>query len=150
MRIFKKVLLILLIVLVGIQFIPTKRNQSNEILESDISKTYMLPAEIQTIFKNSCYDCHSNNTNYPWYNKIQPVSWLLENHIKKGKKELNFSEFGAYSKRKQKNKLKSITSQIRDNEMPLSSYTLIHRDAKLSEKDRDLIKQWVSKLLDSL
>ena len=150
MRIFKKVLLILLIVLVGIQFIPTKRNQSNEILESDISKTYMLPAEIQTIFKNSCYDCHSNNTKYPWYNKIQPVSWLLENHIKKGKKELNFSEFGAYSKRKQKNKLKSITSQIRDNEMPLSSYTLIHRDAKLSEKDRDLIKQWVSKLLDSL
>jgi cbb3-type cytochrome oxidase cytochrome c subunit len=150
MHLIKKVLLILLIVLVGIQFIPTKRNQNQQILESDISKTFTLPAEIQTIFKNSCYDCHSNNTNYPWYNKIQPVSWLLENHIKKGKKELNFSEFGSYSKRKQRNKLKSIKSQVIDNEMPMFTYTLIHKKAKLTEDDKKLIKNWTNQLMDNI
>lgn len=150
MRHIKKVLLILLVVLVGIQFIPTKRNQNQQVLESDISKTFTLPAEIQTIFKNSCYDCHSNNTNYPWYNKIQPVSWLLENHIKKGKKELNFSEFGSYSKRKQKNKLKSIKSQVIDDEMPMFTYTLIHTNAKLTKSDKKLIKNWANQLMDSI
>ena len=146
----KRLILIVVIVLIGIQFIPTKRNTSTVLLETDISKSLSVPVEVQNIFKRSCYDCHSNNTNYPWYNKIQPISFLLENHIKKGKKELNFSKFGTYSKRKQKSKLKAIYNQIKDNEMPLWSYTLIHRDAKLSEKDRDLIKQWATKLLDSL
>jgi len=97
-----------------------------------------------------CYDCHSNNTVYPWYNKIQPISYLMENHIKEGKKELNFSNFGTYSKRKQKSKLKAIYNQIKDNEMPLWSYTLIHRNAKLFNKDKALIKKWATLLLDSL
>ena len=146
----KRLILIVVIIVIGIQFIPTNRNTSTELLETDVSKSLSVPDEVQKIFKRSCYDCHSNNTNYPWYYKIQPVSWLLENHIKKGKKELNFSEFGSYSKRRQKSKLKAIKNQIIDNEMPLSSYTLIHRNAKLSEKDRALIKQWATKLLDSL
>ncbi|MBL4939501.1 MAG: heme-binding domain-containing protein [Lutibacter sp.] len=139
-----------MIVFVGIQFIPTNRNQSDEILESDFSKTFNVPSNIQNLFKKSCYDCHSNNTSYPWYNKIQPASWFLEKHIKEGKEELNFSEFGAYSKRKQKSKLKSIISQIRDDEMPMLSYTLIHGDAKLSTNEKQLIIEWVDKLRDSL
>lgn len=130
----------------GIQFIPTIRNQSNVVLETDFSKTFDVPYNIQNLIKNSCYDCHSNNTNYPWYNKIQPASWLLENHIQEGKKELNFSEFGSYSKRRQKSKLKSIKSQIEKNEMPLSSYTFIHRDVKLSENDKELIYNWLNEL----
>lgn len=138
--------LFLLIVFVGIQFIPTTRNQSNEVLETDFFKTFDAPNNVKDLLKNSCYDCHSNNTNYPWYNKIQPVSWLLENHIKEGKKELNFSEFGGYSKRRQKSKLKSIKSQIEKNEMPLSSYTFIHGVAILSEKDKELIYNWLDKL----
>jgi len=146
----KRLILIVVIIVIGIQFIPTNRNTSTELLETDVSKSLSVPDEVQKIFKRSCYDCHSNNTNYPWYYKIQPVSWLLENHIKKGKKELNFSEFGSYSKRRQKSKLKAIKNQIIDNKMPLSAYTLIHRNAKLSEKDRALIKQWATKLLDSL
>lgn len=136
----------MLIVFVGIQFIPTTRNQNNEVLETDFSKTFSVPNNIQNLLRNSCYDCHSNNTNYPWYNKIQPVSWFLEHHIKDGKKELNFSEFGGYSKRRQKSKLKSIKSQIEKDVMPLSSYTLIHRDAKLSKKDKKLIYNWLDKL----
>jgi len=150
MHIFKKALLIIVIVLVGIQFIPTKRNQSTAILETDVTKTFDVPSNIQQILKISCYDCHSNNSIYPWYNKIQPVSWVMENHINTGKKELNFSEFGSYSKRKQRNKLKSIISQIKDDEMPLLSYTIIHRNAKLSVKDRELLINWITKLRDSL
>ena len=140
----------MVVVLVGIQFIPTTRNQSNEVLETDFTKTFNIPYNIQNLLKNSCYDCHSNNTNYPWYNKIQPIGWLLENHIKDGKKDLNFSEFGIYSKRRQKSKLKSIINQIKKDEMPLYSYTLIHKDAKLSERNKKNLIDWLSKQKDSI
>jgi len=146
----RRILIFLLIVLVGIQFIPTKRNESVVVLDTDFSKTFNLPDNIQVLLKKSCYDCHSNNTNYPWYNKIQPASWFLEKHIKDGKKELNFSEFGSYSKRKQKSKLKAIINQIKDNEMPLSSYTLIHQDAKLTERDKKDLIAWIRKQKDSI
>ena len=136
----------MLIAFVGIQFMPTTRNQNNEVLETDFTKTFTVPTNIQNLLKNSCYDCHSNNTNYPWYNKIQPVSWFLEHHIKEGKKELNFSEFGGYSERRQKSKIKSIISQVRDDEMPLWTYTLIHRDTKLSEDDKKLITNYLNEL----
>lgn len=150
MRLFKKAILLLLIVFVGIQFVPSTRNQSSEILETDFSKTFFIPNNIQSLLKNSCYDCHSNNTNYPWYNKIQPVSWFLEYHIKEGKKELNFSEFGGYSERRQKSKIKSAISQIEENKMPLLTYTLIHKEAKLSESDKELITTLLAQLRDSL
>ncbi|MHB1105334.1 MAG: heme-binding domain-containing protein [Lutibacter sp.] len=125
---------------------PSTRNQSNEILETDFSKTLYIPNNVQCLLKNSCYDCHSNFTNYPWYNKIQPVSWFLEYHIEEGKKELNFSEFGGYSTRRQKNKLKSIKSQIEKDKMPFLYYSLVHRDTKLSKKDKKLIYNWLYKL----
>ncbi len=141
----KKILIALLVVLVGIQFIPTKRNQSDKILPTDITLVYNLPENIQTIFKTSCYNCHSNNTIYPWYNKVQPVAWLLLFHIEEGKSELNFSEFGSYSKRKRKSKLKAMASQIKDGDMPLFSYTLIHRDARISGNKKALLLNWINK-----
>ncbi len=149
MRIIKVLILVLITGFVGIQFVPTNPNQNTVILTTDITKTINVPDNIQILLKKSCYDCHSNNTNYPWYNKVQPLSWLLENHIKKGKEELNFSEFGAYSKRRQKSKLKSIVSQIRDEEMPLSSYSLIHREAVLSEIGKKEITTWINKMIDN-
>lgn len=150
MKLFNKVFIVLLVAFVGIQFIPTNRNQSNEVLSFDISLTYNVSENIQSILKASCYDCHSNNTDYPWYNKVQPVSWLLESHIKQGKAKLNFSEFGSYSSRIQKNKLKFIASQIENDKMPLSSYTLIHRNAKISENEKLLLINWITNLKDSL
>ncbi len=129
---------------VGIQFIPSERNESNTILETDFTKTFEVPNDVQNVLKTSCYDCHSNNTNYPWYHKIQPAAWFMEGHITDGKKELNFSEFGDYSKRRQKSKLKSIISQIKSEEMPLPSYTYIHWDAKLSEKQKKLLEDWIN------
>ena len=150
MKVVKKVLILLLIVFVGIQFVPTNRNQSTEILDTDFSKTFEVPQDVQQLLETSCYDCHSNNTNYPWYNKIQPVSWFLEHHIEEGKEELNFSDFGSYSGRKQKSKLKSVISQIEDDKMPMPSYTVMHADAKLSEADKKLLINWVANLRDGL
>ena len=135
---------------VGIQFIPANLNQSNIVPKEDIIDFHKPPDRITSILKISCYDCHSNNTNYPWYNKLQPISWLLEKHIDDAKEELNFSEFKTYSKRKQKSKLKSIVSQIEDNEMPIKGYVLMHKNAKLSEKDKTILINWIEKLKDSL
>ncbi|VAW15647.1 FIG01019121: hypothetical protein [hydrothermal vent metagenome] len=146
----KKILFALVVVFIGIQFIPKNHNESSEVLTTDFMTTFNVPKNIEIQLRVSCYDCHSNNTNYPWYNKIQPVAWFMEGHINEAKAELNFSEFGNYSKRRQKSKLKSMISQIRDNEMPLLSYTLIHRDAKLSEKDKELLEEWLTHLRDNL
>ena len=145
MKSFKIILLILLIVFVGIQFIPTKRNQSESIPNTDFMVVNNVPQNIYNSLQTSCYDCHSNNTSYPWYNKVQPVAWFLENHIEEGKAELNFSEWENYSERRKKSKLKSIVSQIEDGKMPLSSYTLLHGDAKLSFKQKEEIIKWIDK-----
>ncbi|MDD3722967.1 MAG: heme-binding domain-containing protein [Lutibacter sp.] len=147
MKVLKIILLIMLLVFVGIQFIPTNRNQSNIVPATDLMMVYNVPKKVEVIFKTSCYDCHSNNTVYPWYNKIQPISWMMQGHIKEGKTELNFSKFGSYSERKQKSKFKSILSQVKDGEMPLSSYELMHKNAKLSENDKKDIEDWVNKML---
>jgi Haem-binding domain len=150
MKILKKIAILLTIVLIGIQFIPTTYNTSSEVLETDFTKIYNTPQNIQDLLKTSCYDCHSNNTNYPWYSKIQPGAWIMAKHINEGKEELNFSTFGNYSGRRKKSKLKSTISQIKDGEMPIASYTLVHRDAKLSEEDKIILNKWLTNLRDSL
>lgn len=150
MKIFKKIAILLIIVLIGVQFVPTTYNTSNEVLETDFIKTYNAPKNIQNLLKTSCYDCHSNNTNYPWYSKIQPGIWFMQKHVNEGKEELNLSTFGDYSGRRKKSKLKSIISQIKDDEMPIASYTIIHRDAKLSKEDKTLLIKWLTNLRDSL
>jgi len=131
--------IVALVTLVGIQFVPAKRNQSDIVSASDFIATYNPPKEVESILRTSCYDCHSNNTNYPWYNKIQPVSWYLEDHVKHGKEELNFSEFGEYSDRRKMSKLKSFISQVEQDEMPLDSYTFLHRSAKVSNAEKELV-----------
>jgi hypothetical protein len=150
MKILKWIGFLLLAVFVGIQFIPTARNESDEILEIDFIKSFNPSEKIAMQLKISCYDCHSNNTNYPWYNKLQPISWFLEGHIQEAKEELNFSEFGDYYNRKKKSKLKSIISQIKDDEMPLPLYTLMHKNARLSENDKLELKKWMNELMDNL
>ena len=150
MKVLKIIAIILLLTFVGIQFIPTTRNQSDIVSTTDLMETYNVPEQVEVIFKTSCYDCHSNNTIYPWYNKIQPVSWIIEGHIKEAKAELNFNEFGSYSERRQKSKFKSILSQVKDGEMPLASYTWMHREAKLSENEKKALEDWINKMLESL
>ncbi|MDT0646464.1 heme-binding domain-containing protein [Zunongwangia sp. F260] len=146
MKFLKIIGLVLLVAFVGIQFIPANRNQSDYISKSDFTEIYEVPENINTILQTSCYDCHSNYTNYPWYNKIQPFTWYLNDHIEEGKAELNFSEFGEYSSRRKSSKLRSISSQVEDGEMPLKSYTLMHWDAKLSDKEKEEFTAWMDSL----
>ena len=135
MKIVKIIALILLVGFVGIQFVPTDLNQSDTVPKTDFLLVNNTQENISALLQESCYDCHSNNTEYPWYNKVQPVAWFLEDHINEGKEELNFNEWDAYSNRRKNSKLKSIISQVKDDEMPLASYTLIHKDAKLSNSE---------------
>ena len=150
MKIFKRIAIVLLIVLVGIQFVPTMRNQSDTIPRTDFMLVNDVPETIQKKLQVSCYDCHSNNTQYPWYNKVQPVTWFLEGHIKEGKAELNFNEWDSLSNRRKKSKLRSIIKQIESGEMPLDSYTLIHKDAKFSKEETNEIINFITQLKDSL
>ena len=150
MKTIKIIVLVFFVVFVGIQFVPTNRNQSKVVSKSDFMLVNNVPQGVQDKLKVSCYDCHSNNTAYPWYNKIQPAAWFLEDHIKEGKDELNFNEWGEYSDRRKNSKLRSIISQIEDDEMPLDSYTFIHWDAKFSELEKKEIIKYMTQLKNSL
>lgn len=149
-RIIKKIVLVLLVVFIAIQFIRPARNVSYQILLADISKLVKIPDSVQVLLKNACYDCHSNNTNYPWYATIQPMGWLMANHIKEGKAVLNFSEFGNYKRRRQISKLKDMANQIKDGEMPISSYKILHKNASLTQAEKTLIMDLMNKTADSL
>lgn len=127
--------LVVAIVLV-IQVIPVERNVSTVQPGQSFEKTEKVPANVAAILKVSCYDCHSNNTRYPWYSVLQPGAWFMTRHIKKGKEELNFDEFNNYSKRRKKAKIKSIISQIEKDEMPLKSYRMMHGNARLSADEK--------------
>ena len=146
----KKILFALLLVVIFIQFIRPERNKTSEQQPADLIKQFSIPANIAGILKTACYDCHSNNTRYPWYTDIQPAGWLLANHIKDGKADLNFNEFANYSQRRQLSKLKATQNSIKDGSMPLPSYTLIHKNAKLSKEHRAMLLNWTAKTIDSL
>src|SRR5512140_1641603 len=114
MNVARKILFAIVIVFVAIQFIQPSKNTSEEEFQTDISHIVIIPAEVKEVLKTSCYDCHSNTTHYPWYSFIQPAAWWMASHIKEGKADLNFSEFGSYTKRKQRNKLQAIAKSIQD------------------------------------
>jgi len=130
-------MVMLVAVFLVIQLIPVERNISRVPAGQSFEKTEKVPANVAAILKVSCYDCHSNNTRYPWYSELQPGAWFMARHIKKGKEELNFDEFNNYSKRRKKAKIKSITSQIEKDEMPLPSYLWMHDDAGLSPAGKE-------------
>ncbi|AXY75781.1 cytochrome C [Paraflavitalea soli] len=143
----KKILLFLLFVIIGIQFIRPDRNESVGIVTTnDITQQYRIPADISNILKRSCNDCHSNNTHYPWYTNIQPVGWWMQEHVEDGKRDLNFSEFGTYKPKDQDHAMKEIVEVIEKNEMPLNSYLWMHGEAKLSEEDKAALIDWAKKL----
>jgi hypothetical protein len=149
--IIKKILFIGLIIFLLMQLYQPARNISFEQdITGNFTKVYNVPKNVEVILRTSCYDCHSNNTYYPWYSYIQPSRFFMESHIAAGKENLNFNEWGNYSGRKQNNKLDRIAKQIKSNEMPLSSYTMIHKNATLSATQKKEIINWISQLKDSL
>ena len=150
MRLLRKILSGLLIAFILIQFIQPVRNLSNEIPSGDIAKAINVPDNVKEVLKTACYDCHSNNTHYPWYSRVQPFGWLLAKHIRDGKAELNFDEFGAYSLRRRISKMNGIKNSMEDGTMPLLFYTLLHSNARLSTNERSLIIDWATRTEDSL
>lgn len=149
-KIFKGLFYLLLLGFVIIQFFRPAKNKSEGTSKNDISTLYTVPLDVQNILKTSCNDCHSNNTVYPWYAEIQPVSWWLNSHIEDGKKDLNFSEFATYRIRRQYKKLEEINELVKENEMPLDSYLWIHKDAKLSDQQKLTVANWVEAVRDSI
>jgi hypothetical protein len=149
-KFLKTIIIAIIIILLLAQFLPKYNyNNGDALIPASIETSHKVPEDVAAILKTSCYDCHSNHTSYPWYANIQPISKWLGDHVNEGKGELNFSEFGIYSLRRQYHKLEEIAEQVEENEMPLSSYTLIHGDASLNETQKKTLSSWVKSLRDS-
>lgn len=132
----KRILSILVGVLLVLQFFPIDR--SNPPVKAEIQTS----AETKEILKRSCYDCHSNETVWPTYSYIFPASLLISHHVEEGREELNFSEFGLLTDKKQNKKIYEIWEQVEEGEMPPKDYLLLHPSARLSDKDKEILKQW--------
>lgn len=142
----KKILIVLLVAFIIIQFFPIDKTNPATNDGMDFLKIKNTPEPIANIIKNSCYDCHSNETEYPFYSNIQPVAWLLKNHIDEGRKELNFSTFATYEPKRQAHKLEEATEYVEQKKMPLESYTLGHQDAKLTDEQRKQLADYFRKV----
>ena len=142
----KKIAISVLILLVVLQFVRPPRNLAEGISENDISKTYGIPDAVHSIFVEKCYDCHSNNTIYPWYTNVQPVGWWMNYHIEDGKKHLDFSEFKTYTDKKANHKLEELSEMVVDGLMPIESYLWMHRNAKVSSEEVSMINNWIQSL----
>ena len=145
----KKIFIALLIALVVIQFIQPAKNISGE-KSKDITTLYAMPNNVKVIVDKACADCHTNNTQYPWYASVQPVAFWLADRVKEAKSELNFNEFASYRIAKQNHKLEEIIEQVKEEEMPLPSYTIIHKEADLTPKERATLTQWCQSIMDTL
>lgn len=146
----KKILLGLILVAIVIQFVRPQKNLSAATPKTDLLVAHPAPAEVKQLLAIACYDCHSDNTRYPWYAEIQPVAWWLAQHVDDGKRELNLSSFGELSAKRKASRLEAMIDSITTGEMPLKSYTIVHRDAKLSPAQVKLLTDWLEALRDEV
>jgi len=134
----KKILIVVGVIVIGIQFIPVDR--SNPPVTQEINA----PPKVLSILKTSCYDCHSNETNWPWYSYVAPVSFFIAGDVNEGRKHLNFTEWDKYDEKRKGKKLDGVIELVEKDVMPLSSYKLIHSDAELDQTKKKVLKDWVS------
>ncbi|WP_027387848.1 heme-binding domain-containing protein [Chryseobacterium gregarium] len=135
----KKVLVIILVAFVMIQFFPIDTTNPAPTPGMDFLKIKNTPAQTAGIINTSCYDCHSNETRYPWYSHVAPASWFLKNHIDEGRKNLNFSTFAMYEPKIQAHKLQECIEMVEKKEMPMESYFIGHQDAKVTDEQRKVL-----------
>ena len=126
----------LIIIVVALQFVPVEK--TNPPAYGQLTA----PPEVQALLHRACYDCHSNETSWPWYSHVAPASLLIANDVKKGRKEVNFSTWEQYDERRRARKLKEIATQVEKGDMPLFYYLPLHPDAKLTAAERELIVKW--------
>lgn len=143
-KILKFPILAIAALIIIAQLYRPERLTTADVTENHITKKLNVPPGVESVLKRSCYDCHSNHTTWPWYSNFAPVSWLVINDVKRGREKMNFSEWGKLSASKQSIRLESICEEITEGEMPLKQYLLIHRDAVLSEADKDLLCNWAN------
>lgn len=142
MKIVKKIAIALLVVLVGMQFIRPDKNQAEgDYVAAFVAETQPSP-EVQGILKSACYDCHSANTEYPWYSNVAPISYWLADHIEEGKEHLDFSDWANYTAKKKDHKLEEVVEEVKEGKMPLNEYTWTHADARLTQEQITALLSW--------
>ena len=136
MQKLKMAVLVIIFILIVIQFIPYQRTNPPVIGE------IQMPDQVHAIIMRSCYDCHSNQTRWPWYSHVAPVSWLVIGDVNDGRAHMNFSEWDSYDTQKQAKLRKEIPEEIEKGDMPPFRYLIIHTKAKLTQADIQIIKKW--------
>lgn len=139
----QKIGLGLLLVLLTVQFIPVDRTTEKAEPAMDFL-TQQVSAPAAEMLKAACYDCHSNETEYPFYTSIAPVSWYIQKHINHGREHLNFSIWTSYSAEDREHILEEMIEEIEDNKMPLKSYRLLHGEARLSDGEKEELTNWLA------
>jgi Haem-binding domain len=142
----RKILVWLLVVLVIMQFFRPKKNINSSVPANNIATIYATPEDVKYLLEVGCNDCHSNNTKYPWYAEVQPVALWLRNHINEGKEEINFDEFTTYNLRRQYRKTEEIIKQVKEGEMPLNSYTWVHKNAVFNSGQKQKLVAWAENI----
>ena len=144
MKLVSKVFLGLSVAAVGMQLIrPSQTNPS-------VTAEIQAPPEVSKLLHRACYDCHSNETKWPWYSQVAPVMWLVTRDVNEGRRELNFSEFKRYEVARQKKKLQKVVSEVEEGEMPIAIYPPLHPEAKLTADERKQLTDWAKGAYDSL
>lgn len=138
----KKILLYGIIIFLSFQFIQIDKGNPSVNKKIDYNQITQTTPEIQKILKKACYDCHSNEVNYPWYSSIAPISWFIKEHVNQGKEYVNFSEYGKYNRYQKEHINSSLYRVIENKTMPLNSYLWMHKEANLSEEDFILLLNW--------
>jgi len=144
------ILIAVIVIIVIIQFIFTGKPEVIENNPDDLLTTAKVPDHINNILRTSCYDCHSNETRYPWYSHVAPVSWLIISDIREGRDHLNFSDWNHLNKMQQAKFLGDIIDEVSHDEMPLKPYTMMHTNARLTKENRKEIVDWANAYGDSL
>lgn len=133
---FKNIAIFLVFLLLAIQSIRIDKTTEPVNPETDFIALTSANSDVAGMLKTACYDCHSNQPTYPWYTNIAPVSWWIKHHIDEGSHHLNFSIWGTYKEKRKNHKLDECVEMIEEGEMPMSSYTLMHGDAKLTDAQK--------------
>ena len=141
---------LLLVLLVASQFVRPAPNTASAPGPDDINVKHPVPPRVLALLKNACYDCHSNNTVYPWYAEVQPLGWWLAHHVNEGKRHLDFSAFGTYPAKRAASKLNDLVNELEQHSMPLKSYTWMHPAARLTPEEIKLVTDWAEGLEDEL
>jgi hypothetical protein len=145
----KKISLILAITLLFIQSFRIDKSTKPVDTSKDLISLTAPSAEVTQLLKTACYDCHSNQPTFPWYTNIAPVSWWIKHHIDEGSHHLNFSEWGTFELKRKNHKLDECVEMLEKNEMPMSSYTWIHQEAKITDAQRLLLIEWFKGLKEN-